>query len=195
MKCLNEYQIELLKDDFDYYSMDLPEELLPPPPVVVVSSWDENRKSINATLSNNNLTVTKTSGNYNYNCGVIGSQAIDRYTVRIYNIEDEDIMVGFSTGASWDPNGYNYRKNGWFLCLYTGYLWGIGAVDGEPYTNEEFNTGDYITVIREGTTIRFQKNKVDLGVCTSFSNIPDQPLLPVLDVGSKNISLTLVHDY
>ena len=104
-------------------------------------------------------------------------------------------MIGFTSGDSWNPNNENYDKNGWFVYVYTGKLYGIGcAFSGTPY-NTPIIEGDYITVIREGTSIRFEKNKIDLGICPRFTNIPNQPLFPAVDISEENTSVTLVNDY
>jgi len=169
--------------------------------------WDENKKSNNSTYSNNNLTVTKTSGKGRWNCGVIGNVAVDKFTVRIDDKGDNVfMMIGFTSGDNWDPNGVNFnwdpngvnfRTDGWFINFYSGCLYGnrIGR-NGIPYTLP-FNNGDYITVIREGNTIRFEKNKIDLalGICNGLTNIPNQPLFPALDIVYHNEAVTIVNNY
>ena len=80
------------------------------------------------------------------------------------------------------------------ICSYNGNLYGIGTSEGHIYSTP-IKVGDYITVIREGTTIRFQKNKIDLGVCTVFKEIPNQPLFPVIRFYELSSSVTLENDY
>ena len=96
-------------------------------------------------------------------------------------------MIGFTTGAKYDVNS-------WFINTYSGKLYGIGTSGGRTYSSK-INVGDYVTVIREGTTIRFEKNKIDLGVCTIFKEIPNQPLFPAIDFNEGGDSVTLVNDY
>ena len=127
--------------------------------------WDENRKSTNCIYSNNNLTVKKTGPGF-WNCGVIGNVAVDTFTVRL-DMEKTiryggGVTIGFTTGDIWNLNDYNSNNNGWFIAIYDGNLFGIG-LGGQtaPYSSKIIH-GDYITVIREGNSIRFKKNKIDL---------------------------------
>ena len=169
----------ILKDDFDYYCIPLPNELKP-------LSWDVNRRTVYHTYTNNNLTVTSSTSS-----GAIGNKAVDRYTVKVES--DKNLMIGFTTGAKYDVNSGNLVKNGWFIYAFNRKLYD-NVVSWIGYSTP-IKVGDYITVIREGTTIRFQKNKIDLEVCTAFKEIPNRPLFPVIKLYGSGGSVTLVNDY
>ena len=128
-----------------------------------------------------------------WNCGVIGSLTVDKYTFKINERGKGNIMIGFSTGTKWNSNGMNYTTNGWFLYANDGKLYGKG-LNGRAYTSPIQN-GDFISVIRVGSAIRFEKNKTDLGICKAFTHIPDHPLFPAIDIDDFNTSLTLVNGY
>ena len=209
---LSPYAVEMLKDDFDYYCIPLPVELkvsIPLPVELKVSAlrWDFSLKPINCSFSNDNLTAAKISGgNMSWNCNIIGNTAVNRYTVRIDNrgageIDNRgagEIMIGFTTGTTWKHA--SNTTNGWFINVRTGSLYGIG-VSGSVYStagsgySTAINQGDYITVIRQGTTIRFEKNKIDLGICQPFTGIPDQTLFPAIDMLGMDALVMLINDY
>jgi hypothetical protein len=187
VECLNSREIRLLKEDFGFYCIDLPKELRDPP-----LNWDENKKSDHATIIKEEWSVEKTSGNDEdgegeWNCGVIGDRCVDRYSVSVDAADD--INIGFTTGEVWDPNRYNC-KNGWFIYTYDGALYGIGGIRDKPYASRIY-AGDIVTVIREGSNIRFEINGVDKGV--AFKNVPNQPLYPALDLYSEGQNITLLN--
>jgi len=195
---LTPLMLDMLKDDLDYYCIPLPEELqLVPIPSISLLMWDENRKPTYCIYSNSNLTVTKTGPGF-WNCGVIGSVAVDTFTVRI-DMEKTigyggGVMIGFTTRDIWNMNDNNSDNNGWFIAIYDGNIFGIG-LGGKtaPYSSKIIH-GDYITVIREGNSIRFKKNKIDLGICPSFTDIPNQPLFPAVEMAAKNASVTIINN-
>ena len=205
IKDLTSYMLDMLKDDMDYYCIPLPEELQPVPiSSVPLLMWDENRKSTNCIYSNNNLTVTKT-GDGIWDCLVIGNVAVDKFTVRIDKIKNwGGVLIGFTNGDIWNPNKDHSYKNGWYINVYDGKLYGIGieiknGINSAPYSSEIKN-GDYLTVIREGNTIRFKRNKIDLGIChfeicPNFGYIPNQPLFPAVSMASLYTSVTIVNNY
>ena len=121
--------------------------------------------------------------------GIIGNKAVDRYTVKIDNRVSGNIMIGFSTGVTWNPNGSNYSSNGWFIYALNGTLYGRD-LSGAAYSTA-INNGDHITVIREGASIRFEKNNISLGVC--FTDVPNHPLFPAVDLYDMNTVVTLVN--
>lgn len=181
--------MDMLKDDFDFYCISFPLQL------DLLVHWDEAKKPKRCTLINDNLTVTKTAGAAGWDCGVIANTAVDRYTLRVDNkgASGSNCMIGFTAGTTWNINGQNFDCNGWFMHIFDGTLYAAGVANA-PYSTA-INTGDYITVIREGTTIRYEKNKVSLGVCTAFTGIPDQPLFPTVNIYANGCSITLVNDY
>ena len=183
---LTPLQIDRLKSDFESYAINLPEELCDPPQPSLI--WDPTKKSDNATYSENGLKVTKTSGDKKWNCGVIGNVKVDKYSVKIEKRENGCINIGFTTGEVWEPNGENYRENGWFLAT-KGKLFGIGGIISKVYT-DQLQENDIVTVIRDGTAIRFAINGIDKGI--AFENVPNEPLYPALDLYDLNNSLSIV---
>ena len=187
---LSQYEMKMLMDDLDYYCIPLPSELQEVQDPLI---WDIIKKPVNCTFTANDRTATKSGYEYEgqFNCGIIGNKAVDRYTVRIDNRGAAGcIMIGFSAGVKWDPNGLNYTTNGWFFYAADGSLYG-GNLCNAAYSTA-INNGDHITVIREGASIRFEKNNIHLGVC-SFSNVPNHPLFPAVDLCDMNTIITLVN--
>jgi len=148
---LSPYEMKMLKDDLDYYSIPLPKE-----PEDHSIYWDVTKKPLKCTFTANDTTATKSANQgTGWDCGIIGNRAVDRYTVRIDNRGKGNIMIGFSSGATWNSNGPNYPTNGWFLYAYDGTLYGSTSSSTVPLTDSaKINNGDIITVIREGTSIR-----------------------------------------
>jgi len=184
---LSPYQMNMLMDDLDYYGIPLPRELQHTP-----IQWDVTEKPQKCTLTANNTTATKLTA-LGWDCGIIGNKAVDRYTVKIDNRGRSGcIMIGFSTGATWNPNGSNRDTNGWFISVNTGSLYGENRLGGVAYSTA-INNGDHITVIREGASIRFEKNKVNLGIC-SFTTVPNHPLFPAVELWESSTVITLVNE-
>lgn len=192
---LTPYLITILNDDLDYYCLPIPLELQPINNINFLK-WDNTRKSIHCTLSNNNLTVTKTSGTFTWNCIMVGNITVDKYTVRIDKTRFiGGILIGFSLLCDLNPNEDRF-ENGWFISVYDGKLYGIGIADTHDNDySTKIKEGDFITVIREGTQIRFKNNNIDLGICYNFKNIPNQPLFPVVNMLLVRSSVSLVNDY
>ena len=185
---LTDVNIDMLKDDFDYYCIPLPKELR------YNLQWDSKSNRSCYLVSNNNFTVTKSNRKTGI---VIGNVAVDRFTVKIN--ENGFLAIGFYDGSSHDNIP---TSNGWFIDLRTGDIAGIGEKLGSHYYfNEDgetaFINGDYVTVIREETWIRFEKNKVNLGYCEGFRKIPNQSLFPAVAFfgGDEGESVTLVKDF
>lgn len=131
---------------------------------------------------------------------MIGNVAVDKFTVRV-DMEKTNrnggVLIGFTTGYIWDPNNDKSDNNGWYISVYDGSLFGIRTSGkGTPYSSE-INNGDYITVIREGNSIRFKINKIDLGFCPRFFNMAlvNKPLFPALSMALVNTSVTIVNNY
>lgn len=187
---LTDYMLDMLRDDLDYYCIPSPKEKIP------TLLWDVNKKPDNCRFFNNKLTVIKLSGDEHWDCGVIGNIAVDKFTVKIEDRgSNGNIFIGFTTGESWDSNGDNgdnNRDNGWYISLYSGYLFGIGiTANTGTYDTSAIINGDYITVIREGNKIRFEKNRIDLGICSDFTDIPNHSLFPALNINDRHVIITL----
>ena len=183
---LSQYEMEMLMDDLDYYCIPLPSELQESRDPLM---WNVIKKPNNCTFADR--TATKSAnGGAGWNCGIIGNKAVDRYTVKIDSRANGNIMIGFSAGITWNPNGSNYTTNGWFIYAADGSLYG-GNLSGAAYSTS-INNGDHITVIREGASIRFEKNKINLGICP-FTNVPNHLLFPAVDIHDINTVITLVN--
>ena len=153
--------------------------------------WDSSRTPPAGTLSDNNMTIVKSSGGSDWNCNVISNMPVDRFAVKVNNKVNGSTMVGFSKGESWNMSSPNYDGNGvWYMYLYNGTLYGNGA------SNTSFSssvaTGDLLTFIREGTKLRIEKNKVSLGICNFPTPLLDKPLFAAMDICDVNSSLTLL---
>ena len=154
--------------------------------------WDINNQTDYCTYTNDNLTVTKINSVASWNvCRVIGNIAVDRYTIRIDNQgTDGGIIIGFANETNF-VNGNN-RRNCWCIRVGSGISVPFGMLAS---FSDNVTDGDYFTVIRDGTTLRFEQNKIDLGVRSSFFGIPNKPLFPAIDMYSRYASVTLVNDY
>lgn len=183
---LSRYEMKMLMDDLDYYCIPLPIELQKLPDSLI---WDVIKKSHNCTFSATDRTATKSGGGAAWNCGIIGNKTVDRYTVKIDNRALGNIMIGFSAGVAWNRIGSN-ANGGWFIYAQNGSLYG-GNLSNAAYS-AAINNGDQITVIREGNQIRFEKNNMNLGICP-FTNVPNHPLFPAVDLSDVNTVITLVN--
>ena len=209
------YALDMLKDDLDYYCIPSPTELQ--------LHWDVTKKPNNCILSYDNLTITKSNGTGSWNCGVIGNVAVDKYTIHINEKVQGHIMIGFSTGTKWNRNGQNYNTNGWFLSIENGSVHGNdvkenrsgdakSSVDSSSSSSDDdsskeeeelrrrfsfpqIKSGDLISVIRLGNTIRFENNNIDLGISRTFSADSGHPLFPAIDIRDLKCSLSLVIGY
>jgi hypothetical protein len=106
---LNDVQIYELRNEFDYYLLPIPQDLQ------LNMEWDvtPSKKPVNGTFSDNNLKITKITGGNDYNCPVIGSYPVSKFTVQI--ISGKNIMIGFSPIDQFKQNGYHYNLSNVFF--------------------------------------------------------------------------------
>jgi hypothetical protein len=75
------WEIKELEEECDYFLLPSPQELQ------LKSMWEFDvsplKKPAHATFSNDNLTITKTSGLNKWNCPVIGTSPVFEFTVQI----------------------------------------------------------------------------------------------------------------
>jgi hypothetical protein len=74
---LNDVQIYELRNEFDYFLLPIPQEL------EFKMKWDlsPSKKPVHATFSDENLKITKITGEDDLNCPVIGSSPVSEFTV------------------------------------------------------------------------------------------------------------------
>ena len=180
-------QMQLFNVELDYFLISLPAEFLP-------LTLDADRSLSSAFFSNNNLSVTiKDTSPRNWGC-VIGTKAVDRFTVRIEN--HKWIHVGFIKDESHfkEKVTLDEYKNipNYTFCNVDGSLRGTPSGMSTTWNEEnaKFVSGDYITCIKEGTTIRFERNENDLGV--AWTGLPEGPFYPYFANGRNSPSFTLV---
>ena len=198
LKSLSKYEIDILKDDFEYYCLP------------TLLRWDDQNQAENISFSNENLTIRHVSGapmDLDYSCS-IGNITTDEFTVRLDSIgRNREIYIGFTVGgSSWEPTGDNIFPNTWLIDIDGEYCYQGSDVDvrmEEGSYCEQLEEGDHLTVIREDFSIRFLKNGKDLGKCEGLKNIPNQSLYPVVicdnnpgeNQGDDVNELTLVEQY
>jgi len=185
---LDEAALLQLKKDFDFFQLPpLPKWLAP----VATLTWDPSYLGTNLQLSDGNKTVVKTSGGSGYNAGVLGTEAVSSYKVKVNSRGASGaIMVGFAPQSGFQPNGQNYGRCGYYLFLANGCLYSGHGHSNSPYT-QAINNGDILTVKYDASSknINFEKNGKDLGV--AFSNVASG-MFPALDIHDANASLSLL---
>ena len=192
---LSDDDIQALKIEFDYFRITegIPDSLkMNPVPAPVVVKWSTVNKSPSMTLSNSEMTVTKSNNDGHYG-GVLGEVRSNRFSVRVDQaIHGNAILLGFHSGddINWqaasfsdrwiggyyfNPScGHKYREGGW-----SSYCAGARIV-----------AGDVFTVIKEGRSISFEKNGVSLGVV--FTDAPEGDMFPHVELMWVNDQVTLL---
>jgi hypothetical protein len=178
-KKLTTWEIEELKIEFDYFLLPIPIELKP-----AELEWDSSilKKAIHASFSDDNLKITKISGKDLCNFPVIGSITVSEFTVEY--ISGGCVMIGLCPINQFLQNGAS--TEGQNVCTFssnTGYI----IYNGSRFktSSSELKVNDKLTVIKNGPSIRFLKNGVDVGV--DINNAPREmyPLVQLVDVGSS----------
>jgi hypothetical protein len=174
---LNDVQIYELRNEFDYYLLPIPQEL------EFKMKWDlsPSKKPVYATFSDDNLKITKSSGEAYWNCPVIGSSPVSEFTVQI--ISGTSIIIGFCPIDNFKQKGtiYNLPK---VCCFYSknGDVWYNGV---EHTYSSKLLANDKLTSIKNGTSIRFLKNGVDLGEAINNAEAEMYTFVELGDVGSS----------
>jgi hypothetical protein len=182
---LNSREIQQLEKELDYYLLQIHVDLKPND-----WQWDlsPSKKPSNATFSDDNLKITKSSGGGYWNFSVIGSSAVSEFTVQI--ISGENIMIGFCPIDKFKQNGKIYNQTN-VCCFY--------ACNGVVYYNggnaksygSKLLANDKLTAIKNGTSIRFLKNGVDLGEAINNAEGEMYPFVELFDMGA---SVMIVHN-
>ena len=197
--------LDLLKNDLDYYLIPPPRELAYPDFLV----WDKNKTSINCTLTNNDLSISKTSYTMDRNAyyGAIGNVAVDKFTVRFDEVNAHSagfFKIGFVNLKFWSIEGKDNVSKGWYIHGHFERDFSSGSMlrIGSPYKEEcgpvsftRIKKNDKITVVvvRENDSIQFIKNgKYCMGI-HNYAGINDTNVFPATDIkGGMGVSLTLL---
>ena len=140
---LDTYEKKKLMADMAYFMLVVPK------PPKAAWAWDETKKPNHATISEDGLKFTKSGGGSDWNCTVVSTEPIDRYTVKIDNRGggSGNIMIGLVTGEDINPNGSNYTKrNVWYFYIYNGSLYGNATKSGSGYASAMMDN-EYLTVV------------------------------------------------
>jgi len=172
----------------DYFQIKLP---IPPKPV---NSWDPIYCSNQHQLSNNNLTVTKTSGGISWNGGVLGTVPNPKnFKVRILNRGVGNVMVGLAPRNKFNVNSANYNICGWYLYIQNGTLHSQQGDKSRLYSNSGIQNGSIIEVLYDEikNTISFVVDGTNKGI--AFTINTNDPIYPALDICDQNVSLEILN--
>ena len=114
---------------------------------------------------------------------------VTSYHVRIDRRGDiGNIMIGFATRISFDPNSENFRSSGWYISAHTGAVFSQDSDLRRKYT-KPIQQGDIITAIFDPKQkeIRFSINNEDQGV--AFVDVTEEELYPTIEIGLGVVSL------
>jgi hypothetical protein len=180
---LDDAACQQLEKDLDFF------QLPPPPGWPQPLTWDPNYQGTSLQLSDDNKTVVRTSG-LAWNAGVLGTEAVSSYKLKVTNRGDGNVMVGFAPRSGFQPNGQNYHRCGYYLYLASGTLYSGHGQSGARYT-QSINNGDILTVTYDATSrqISFAQNGQQLGV--AFNDVAPG-LFPALDIHGPAATLTLL---
>eukprot|EP00419_Tripos_fusus_P085688 CAMPEP_0172861458 /NCGR_PEP_ID=MMETSP1075-20121228/72670_1 /TAXON_ID=2916 /ORGANISM="Ceratium fusus, Strain PA161109" /LENGTH=322 /DNA_ID=CAMNT_0013709597 /DNA_START=27 /DNA_END=991 /DNA_ORIENTATION=- len=106
-----------LQDECQYYQ--LPNHI-----VFGGLHWDSSRCGSTLSISDGGHTVTKTGGDSACDAAVLATTEASGFRVRIRQLGPEgDLMVGYANSDSFEANGQNYDRSGWFLSCDDGRLY------------------------------------------------------------------------
>jgi hypothetical protein len=184
-KQLTKWDIEQLERELDYYLLQIPEKFKS-----TDWQWDLTplRKPAHATFSDDNLKITKSSGGSVSNCPVIGSSAVSEFSVQI--ISGDEILIGFCPIDKFKQNGKIWNLTN-VCCFYScsGYVYYNGG-QSKSY-GSKLLANDKLTAIKNGTSIRFLKNGVDLGEAI---NNAEGEMYPYVNLSEVGASVMIVHN-
>jgi hypothetical protein len=145
-KGLKSWEIEDLETELDYYLLHIPEE-------VKLNDWQwdlsPSKEPENATFSDDNLKITKSSGGGDWNCPAIGSSPVSEFTVQI--ISGQSIRIGLCPIEQFKQNRYHYNlSNG---CLFRAWDGGVYYNGQSKSYSSKLKVNDKLTVIKTGTSI------------------------------------------
>ena len=156
--------------------------------------FDTGMKSDNATFSNNNKTVTKTSGGYGaWNCGVLMNMKVEKFRVRILQTgPGNEIMIGFAPKNTFQVNGLNFNRSGWYIYSHNGCLYSQAGDGGSrALYGKAIVVNDIVEVSYNANakTISFKVNQSEFQ--NAFQNVTGD-LYPALELSSPGASLEIV---
>ena len=196
---LSDDDIQALKIEFDYFRITegIPDSLKMnpvPAPTPVIVKWSTSNKSPSMTLSNREMTVTKSTDTDEY-CGALGKVRSNRFSVRVDRaIHGNGIELGFHSGddINWEGASHSDRKRGgYYFSPYHGSKnRGVGGGWSYYRAGARIVAGDVFTAIKEGRSISFEKNGVSLGV--AFTDAPEGDMFPTVELWYQNDQVTLL---
>jgi hypothetical protein len=184
LKSMTSWEIKELEKECDYFLLPSPRELQ------LKSMWEFDlsplKKPAHATFSNDNLTITKKSGGFNYICPVIGTLSVSQFTVQIISGDGVfGVFIGFCPIDQFVQNG-RHSDRATNSCLFGCTT---GDIYNHPNQSKHYGSGlklnDKLTAIKNGSSIRFLVNGIDQG--EAVNNAPDEmyPFVEMYDVGDS----------
>ncbi len=161
-----------------------------PAPNPVVVKWSKVNKSSSMTVSNGEMTVTKsTGGDYG---GVLDEVRSNHFSVRVdrtYN--GGGLYLGFRNGSdvNWEGSSRDRMIVGYYFSPSLGEKW-EGGGESRCCAGARIVAGDVFTVIKEGRSIIIEKNGVSLGVI--FTDAPEEDMFPTVEIYRENDQVTLL---
>jgi hypothetical protein len=146
--------------------------------------WDlsPSMKPAYATFSDDNLKITKSSGGSVFDCPVIGSSPVSEFSVQ--TISGVGIMIGFCPIDKFKQNGAIFNQTN--VCCFDSYYCYVWYNGGQSKSyGSKFEANDKLTAIKNGTSIRFLKNGVDLGEAINNAEGEMYPFVELFNVGSS----------
>jgi SPRY domain len=139
-----------------------------------------------------NIAVRKNTITYCYT-GLIWDVSIHKYKATVNASNNIDIMVGFAPSKLFDVSKSNHSSCGWYLSLYSGYLFSQNGDNGKAYSSR-CQAVDTVTCVYNASTseISFEKNGVSLGV--AFTNVNGEDIAPAVELVHAGDSITLFID-
>jgi hypothetical protein len=176
-KGLNDHEVENLEEELDYYLLRI-KDLKP------LFQWNlsPTKKPINATFSDHNQIVTKTSGIASYNCPVIGTEPVPEFTIQL--ISGKDVAIGFIPLEQFVQNECHFYivKDYCYFCCSGCVYYNRGQY--KRY-GSRLNIGDRLTAMVNGSSIRFLKNGKDLGEAINSSKGKLYPVVELYQIGDS----------
>jgi hypothetical protein len=174
---LQEWEIEDLEEELDYYLLQI-KDYKP------LMQWDlsPSLKPLYATFTENNFQITKSSGISSYNCPVISASPTSEFTVQI--ISGKDIAIGFCPLSQFMQNGSHFYivKNYCYFCSGGSIYYNRGQY--KRY-GSSLKVDDRLTAVKNGTSIRFLKNGVDLGEAINTAEGEMHAVVELYEVGDS----------
>lgn len=159
------------------------------------NSWSNTELSPHLQLSVEDTTVTKISGDEDWNATVLGKYSVHSYKIRVDHDEiDEFWLIGFvpTTLKNYTHNSNNSETCGYYLFARNRSLYAPG-VHNIPYCNKLIMKGTVITVNHDviQRTISYDFDGENQG--EAFRDLEDGiEFFPALCIHDQNIQLTFL---